>query len=405
MTRNLVCFTASFPFYNREAFFEAELKYLSKGFERIYIIPTYNPGIDKTPRETPANVIFSQPVTPQGFRRVIKGVFNLSPISAYLKDFFRHRVFLNKHQLLYWTNSLLVFRAQYAAARKILKQLNPDETLLYSYWAEAPLFTTKAFRKFKKAARMHGGDFYLNRNQNYLPLRKDIYRNCHLLLPISNDIRKILIRDYQIDPEKIEVSYLGVQNKKEKINPPREVSMVQPLVLVSCSNAVALKRIHKIIEALHHFPENIQVVWHHFGDGPLLETLKQSAAQLPPHVKPYFHGWVKPQQLFDFYAENHVDWLINTSKYEGVPVSIMEALSFGIPVIATDVGATNEVVLPQNGYLLPEDFQPEQISRLILHTSAEDYEDKRINARKTWKVRFDAEHNYHKLVQALKRIK
>lgn len=405
MIRNLVCFTASFPFYNREAFFEAELKYLANGFEQVYIIPTYNPGLDKRPRKTPSNVTYSAPVTPQGFRRVIKGLFNLSPLSGYIKDFFQYRIFLNKHHLLYWTNSLLVFRAQYAASRKMLKGLNPEETLLYSYWAEIPLFTTKAFRKYKKAARMHGGDFYLNRNQNYLPLRQQIYRNCNLLLPISNDIRQILIRDYQITPEKIEVSYLGVQNKEEKTNPPAKGTDDQPLILVSCSNAVALKRINKIIEALHSFPESRKVIWHHFGDGPLLDALKHSAATLPPHVQSCFHGWVKPQQLFDFYTENHVDWLINTSKYEGVPVSIMETMSFGIPVIATDVGATNEIVHQHNGYLIPEDFEPEQISGLILQTSPTDYENKRKNAWKTWKSRFDAEQNYHKLVQALKHIK
>ena len=40
----------------------------------------------------------------------------------------------------------------------------------------------------------------------------------------------------------------------------------------------------------------------------------------------------------------HIDLFINTSSSEGVPVSIMEALSVGIPIIATDVGGTKEIV-------------------------------------------------------------
>jgi len=44
--------------------------------------------------------------------------------------------------------------------------------------------------------------------------------------------------------------------------------------------------------------------------------------------------------VLNYYASNPVDVFINTSSSEGLPVSIMEAMSFGIPVIATNVGGT-----------------------------------------------------------------
>lgn len=40
------------------------------------------------------------------------------------------------------------------------------------------------------------------------------------------------------------------------------------------------------------------------------------------------------------------------SDSEGIPVSIMEAMSFGIPVIARNVGGMSEIVNEENGLLL-----------------------------------------------------
>ncbi|MFR4320263.1 MAG: glycosyltransferase [Blautia massiliensis (ex Durand et al. 2017)] len=44
---------------------------------------------------------------------------------------------------------------------------------------------------------------------------------------------------------------------------------------------------------------------------------------------------------------------MNVSSSEGIPVSIMEATSFGIPGIATDAGGTKEIIRDkENGVLL-----------------------------------------------------
>ena len=45
---------------------------------------------------------------------------------------------------------------------------------------------------------------------------------------------------------------------------------------------------------------------------------------------------------------------INLSSSEGIPVSIMEAQSFGIPVIATNVGGSGEIVVSETGVLVDE---------------------------------------------------
>ncbi|NMC40567.1 MAG: glycosyltransferase, partial [Bacteroidales bacterium] len=76
---------------------------------------------------------------------------------------------------------------------------------------------------------------------------------------------------------------------------------------------------------------------------------------------------------------------INVSSSEGVPVSVMEALSFGIPVIATDAGGTSEIVNNTNGRLIPVDFDPKDLAAIIENlVHDEKYQGYRHNARKSW---------------------
>ncbi len=55
-------------------------------------------------------------------------------------------------------------------------------------------------------------------------------------------------------------------------------------------------------------------------------------------------GYGSIDDLMLFFKENSVDLFINASITEGTPVSIMEAISCGIPIIATDVGGNPEIV-------------------------------------------------------------
>jgi len=348
-------------------------------------------------RSVPLNVEVLEVCAPQGAERAIKGLFNLSPLGPYVADFFRGAVFTSKRKFVMWANSLLIFRIYLKKIKPFLKTLPPD-TVLYSYWAEFPLFVTPLTKSFRKVVRLHGGDFYVERNNGYLPVRNELYHNADLLTPISDQIANRLVSDYGISKHKVIVNRLGVENDTGELNP-------QPFGaefnIVSCSNVVALKRVHLIVEALKLTSPEYKIQWHHFGDGPELENLKELVTQLPPHVTAIFHGWTFSPDLFAFYAKNPIRWLVNVSRYEGVPVSIMEAFSFGIPVLATDVGGTSEIVNVDNGFLLPLDFAPEQLARYICMPLNDLYQAKRKGALLTWQERYNAPDNYNKFIEIL----
>lgn len=97
--------------------------------------------------------------------------------------------------------------------------------------------------------------------------------------------------------------------------------------------------------------------WFFYGNGPLLNHLKKKVKKLNLSNNCYFPGTIDHHLLLNKYKENKVDLVVSSSisilnVFEGIPVSLMEAMSFEIPVIATDCGSTRELVDGQSGILI-----------------------------------------------------
>jgi len=85
---------------------------------------------------------------------------------------------------------------------------------------------------------------------------------------------------------------------------------------------------------------------------------------------------------------------------------VMEAMSFGIPVIATAVGGTPEIVKDGcNGFLLQQDPIAEEIAEAIkkYHFLPESEKNlMRENAYKTWDEEYNAEKNSAKFIKIIR---
>ena len=195
------------------------------------------------------------------------------------------------------------------------------------------------------------------------------------------------------------VSRLGKFNSRQPVISGKSGSVL----VCSCSNLIPLKRIDRIIEVLSSL--NVEnLYWVHFGDGPLREELLQYAQKMLPNVQYEFKGIVPNNKILDFYAENYVDLFINLSSSEGIPVSIMEALSAGIPVVATDVGGTAEAVNEENGFLIPAEFENADVAEKInayLSLSDEEKLSYRRRAYEFWRDNYEAEKNYTNFIRLI----
>ena len=113
------------------------------------------------------------------------------------------------------------------------------------------------------------------------------------------------------------------------------------------------------------------------------------------------------EKIMDFLKLNSVNVFLNVSTTEGLPVSIMEALSFGIPVIATDVGGVGELVNERTGKLLNVNIDAAELSikiSEILMLPAEKKSELRLNARKMFLEKVSADINYRNFYEVLSRL-
>ena len=156
------------------------------------------------------------------------------------------------------------------------------------------------------------------------------------IFSISDDGYNYLSKKYDIS--NISISKLGVQDN----NFIAKKSSLNKFSIVSVSNVIAVKNVDLIARVIKKFcidNSDIEIVWNHFGDGDKLPKVKNDMyKENVENLKSVFHGRVSNTEIFEFYSNNSVDVLINLSSSEGIPVSIMEAISVGIPILATDVG-------------------------------------------------------------------
>lgn len=110
----------------------------------------------------------------------------------------------------------------------------------------------------------------------------------------------------------------------------------------------------------------------------------------------------------EYYKNESVDLFINTSSSEGLPVSIMEACSFSIPTIATNVGGTAEIVREgETGLLLDKDFDPEELGNKIKYMAEISEEEKqkfRDRCRLLWTENFCADSNFRKFAHGIRAV-
>jgi glycosyltransferase involved in cell wall biosynthesis len=182
------------------------------------------------------------------------------------------------------------------------------------------------------------------------------------------------------------------------------------LNIVSCAYMVPLKRIQLIVKALSEI-NDITIHWVHIGDGPERNNLENTAKDLldkNTNITYDFIGHLDNNSLKKYYYDNYFDCFVSTTKTEGGnPVSMMEALSFGIPVIATNVGGVPELVNSDTGILLDSENCVEELinalHRFTIMTNTEK-ETLRRSCRKYWENNYRAETQYRKFVKCLKEL-
>jgi glycosyltransferase involved in cell wall biosynthesis len=226
-----------------------------------------------------------------------------------------------------------------------------SDDIIYSYWFSgltggAIRFRENLVSQVKVISRAHGGDLYEYRYlSNYLPFREYLLSRVDYLALISKNGWEYLSKKYPAYSGKMAVHYLG-------INDPGflcEKSTDAIIRIVSCSYISPVKRIPFLIDVLKYVSDKhplVKLKWSHIGGGEGLSKVKKYAEQHLSSATIHwtFLGDLPNEDVIKFYQVNPVDVFVSVSSSEGIPVSMMEAMSVGIPVVSTNVGGVIELV-------------------------------------------------------------
>ena len=94
--------------------------------------------------------------------------------------------------------------------------------------------------------------------------------------------------------------------------------------------------------------------WRIAGDGPQMQILQSLAKELGIADRVQFLGWQSSEQLIESYKQANV--FLFPSRHEGMPNAMLEAMASGLPIIATCIAGSEELVLDdKTGYLVPSE--------------------------------------------------
>ena len=169
---------------------------------------------------------------------------------------------------------------------------------------------------------------------------------------------------------------LGFKNKIEIINNgvfiPEENTNIftnDQINITIVSRLVSHKNIKKIIRAISDLNDPL-IYLNIIGDGPELNQLQKISLESNNKDNIIFHGKLNRDDINHIFLKS--DIYIQASNYEGLPHSLLEAMSYGIPVLCTPVGECKEILGNEDrGYILDLPVSKNNIKSKIIEIIGE----------------------------------
>lgn len=403
--KNIFILTERFPFLSGESFLESEIRIAAEIGHHILLIPVlpFSENAGGVNRRDLSEIVdlddslATENPKERKFRKSARAAFSGRFVSELFRQIRNRKMSKDLlYRTVYYLNPGLAAADYIDKKYRTILSDNQNPAVVYAYWLTSPaIAATELKRKYPHitaVSRCHGYDCQPERfREKYIPTIAYTTRFLDGLYPVSS-YSKETVSPYKKNVP-IEVAWLGTDwveikpyVKKERFH------------IVSCAFVSPVKRIDLLAKAISHI-EDIPVTWTHIGGGAGLEDIKKLCSDImPKNVECIFMGNVDKAEIYRFYEENQIDLFVNTSQSEGMPVSIMEALSFGIPVLATDAGGTRDAVIDgHNGFMLPNSVADKGMAErlsAVWNMKADGYLKLREHAREMWEDRFSAEKNY-----------
>ena len=404
--RLLILLTNYYPYYKGEEYIENEISVASNNFDEILIVPTMATRKMPLTRVIPKNSSTINLDISYSIMGRLKMMIWGAPEYLMNKKVHEDAKLSMKKRLYafyYQARTEFVYSAikNNKEIKKITDKYNESNITIYSYWLHITASVSVRIKErifhnqSRCIARGHRYDLYdYAAPCKYIPDRRFMLERIDKVYACSNDGAEYLKKHYGRFAEKIDVGRLGTID-----HGICRCTRTPCFSIVSCSAIREVKRLDRIIDIIAKLlQKGYQVKWMHLGDGPYMRKIEELAQKTLPEDRYCFKGRLDNSMLFDWYDSNEVSCFVNLSDSEGVPVAIMEAMSCGIPIVATDVGGTREIVEDgKNGYVISTNCSNEEMANAIeriINVCENDYANLCTMSRKIWEKRCNAQGLY-----------
>jgi len=232
--------------------------------------------------------------------------------------------------------------------REAVRDFNPD--IVSTHSSKAGIVARLALRNSVPTLfTAHGWAFTdgtsLFRKAIALLFEKSAAPFCARVICVSEKDHQLALRYKVVPKKKLLTIHNGVETDK-----PQAMVKGTAKDIAFVARLAPPKNPFLLVEALADVPG---LTAHFIGGGPDEEQLKEKIAEVGVSDRVILHGDVPREEVFNLLAT--MDASVLVSDYEGLPRSILEAMSAGLPIVASDVGGVRELVDERNGFVIGRD--------------------------------------------------
>ena len=406
---DLLLLTNSFPHDRITEFLDIEIGYLCSQFDRVRVCPQRPKG--PLVRDLPGNAVVDYSLAASmcppgsilgGRARAAVGLGSL--VRSWGLGSGRSRRWSEDDVLkLSWWRAMTQYRADVVTIRRWAEAAAPP-SLAYTFWLSCATAGLKlAWPDVPLVTRAHGGDIYSEVfGWRDYPFQGMELASVDRVYCVSDQGRTYLARKYPQVKPRLRAGRLGIKD----LGRPAVLGRGgrTSLRVLSASSIDQNKRVELIARAVGALAAmGLDVEWVHYGEGPSRRSVEEVVDSFPASARGVLAGQVAQEVVRQEFQSGRWDVFVNLSQSEGVPVSLMEAQCVGLPVVATSVGGTPEVVDSRWNELASVEEGPAEIAVRIRRAADSDVQFVQLR-RANWSKLFDADKNYADFAQELRTL-
>lgn len=278
-------------------------------------------------------------------RRIVENKFvtYLEPPTKYRKFIELTKLVFNPPKLIAYSK-LKLPRWYKLQALVYWSEINnsPIERIHCHYAAHSALlaYAINAFTKTPYSITTHGFDVFFGAPDNYV----DLAKNAQAIFAVSDFNREYLIREHKLPSNKVVTSRCGIKQELYSGFDVKHITRGEAIEILCVARLHPVKGhdlLFKAIAKLIHKDKmhiNLSLV----GDGKLKNDLTLLARELQIEEHVHFKGFLNQEQTRECIKNAHI--FVLSSRSEGIPISMMEAMAGLTPVVGPDVNGVSELV-------------------------------------------------------------